>query len=91
MFKQYDTVRITKLRETPAVDTLGISRRLPKVGDVAAIVEVYETPSLGYELECTSAGQTEWLHSFRAEDIDLELVARPDPPSCPPSSQGSDG
>jgi len=43
--------------------------------DIAAIVEVYEKPRLGYELECTAGGKTEWLQSFAAGEIQLELVS----------------
>ena len=79
MLKQFDSVQITRLSATPAADGLAINRRPPRVGDIAVIVEVYQKPSLGYELECTAAGQTEWLCTFPARNIGLELVSRREP------------
>lgn len=80
MFKQYDVVRITRLPAAPAADGFAINQRPPRLGDIAAIVEVYEKPELDYEPECTASGETQWLCSFSAAEIELELVARPDVP-----------
>lgn len=77
MFKQYDVVRIARLLEAPAADDFAVNQRPPRLGDVAAIVEVYQKPSLGYELECIAWGQMEWLCAYPAEEIGLELVSRP--------------
>lgn len=47
----------------------------PRVGDGAAVIEVYSNP-LGYELECSGKdGITSWLRSFAPEDVALEVVA----------------
>jgi hypothetical protein len=50
--------------------------RPPRVGDVATIIEVYDTPP-GYELECSGEGGiTEWMLSFSSEEADFELIPR---------------
>lgn len=72
-FKQYDVVRIKALAlqaDTPPDD---FNRRLPVVGDVATIVEIYSMPP-GYELECSGAdGITQWLVAFTLDEVALEL------------------
>lgn len=73
-FSQFDVVRLTNIHKPLALQNDGINRRLPKIGDVAAVVEIYPCP-LGYELECTDEeGVTEWLLTFASTDIDLEIV-----------------
>lgn len=73
-FKQYDVVRLKALREPVHFESDGISRRAPRVGDVAAIIEVYKDPP-GYELECSgSDGITEWLCAFSPNDIEFEKI-----------------
>ena len=70
--KQYDKVRILALTSGGAAS---IAHRPPRVGDVAYVVEVYSNPP-GYDLECVDAdGDTEWLSSFSASEVVLEIVA----------------
>ena len=76
MFIPYDIVRIRRLPERELSDGLSVGWRLPRVGDIATVVEVYVAPVPGYELECTTSGGTAWLNSFAAEEIGLELVSR---------------
>lgn len=69
--KQYDEVRILELAHG---GNGSIARRPPRVGDVAYVVEVYTNPP-GYELECVAPdGETEWLSTFVASEIALEVV-----------------
>lgn len=71
-FDLYDEVRITALHKSVHFEPDNTSRRAPRVGDVATIVEVYTNPA-GYELECSDAdGITEWLWAFAPDDVELE-------------------
>ena len=48
---------------------------VPKVGDIAAIVEIYTDPIWGYELECSDEGGiTQWLLMFEPSEIEMEFV-----------------
>jgi len=77
MFEQYDVVRIKELLKPIEVLPDGFNCREPRVGDIATVVELYETPTVGYELECCrSDGQTEWLMTFSQNEIELELIRR---------------
>jgi hypothetical protein len=73
--KIYDVVRIKKLRKPVGFRPDDIDVRAPRIGDVAAVVEVYSNPP-GYELECNGKdGITIWLQAFAPEDVELEVVA----------------
>jgi len=70
----YDVVRIKSLRVPMQVEPDGISTRAPRVGDVATVIEIHESPP-GYELECSgSGGTTEWLRAFAPSDVELERI-----------------
>ena len=72
-FKQYDVVRIMAFSVEQAALADESNLRRPEVGDIATIIELYSSPS-GYELECSDAnGITQWLMTFRPEDVVLEL------------------
>lgn len=78
---QYSTVRIVALHrefDQSNVES-GFDRRLPRIGDLAAVVEVYHSPSIGYELECSNPddGTNEWMITFSPEDADFEIVSSP--------------
>ena len=73
-FPQYSVVRVLGFCVPPSAEDDGISRRPPRVGDIACVVEVYSDPP-GYEIECTADdGTCLWLHSFKSTDVQLELV-----------------
>lgn len=74
----YDVVRITALHRTfHPEDSLFGGRRLPTMGDVAVVVEIYDDPELGYELESVNEdGRTNWLVSVSASDLELEKIRR---------------
>jgi hypothetical protein len=75
--KQYSVVRLTKLHKQFNESELTLGKRTPRIGDVATIVEVYEKPVLGYELECSDGnGMTEWLVSFSPHGAEFELIDR---------------
>ena len=81
ILKQYSVVRIVALHKAFDQSNVekGFDRRLPRVGDVASVIEVYRSPSLGYELECCNPdGTNEWLVAFAPEDADFEVVSTPD-------------
>lgn len=73
-FNQYDAVTLKRIHMPIAQLDDEFNLRAPKVGDVAYIVEVYSNPAR-YDLECSDAnGITQWLLSFRPDEIELELV-----------------
>lgn len=61
-FEQYDEVRLKKLHVplTESVDEFNL--RLPVLGDVATIVEIYSKPP-GYELECSDSNGTHHMYA----------------------------
>lgn len=72
IIKQYDVVRVIGIKGEGA--PVMPEYRLPRVGDIARVVEIYTNPP-GYELECVSPdGGTEWLASFVADDVTLEYI-----------------
>jgi hypothetical protein len=73
-FSQYDAVKIVSFPAGRFPEADVISRRAPRVGDVATIIEIYAKPP-GYELECCDGnGITEWLMAFQTDEVELELV-----------------
>ena len=75
-FKQYDVVKLIKIPKKFDEDTLKFNKRLPKIGDVATIIEIYTDPHLGYELECSDKnGITQWLIAFSPDEIKIELIS----------------
>lgn len=77
---QYDYVRIISLHRTFQPEEV-IGTRLPAVGDVAAVIEIYENPELGYELESVHEdGNTNWLVTVVSSDVELERIQEPIPP-----------
>ena len=74
-YNQYSLVRLKKIYKQFDESELAIGKRAPRIGDIATIVEVYEKPVLGYELECSDEnGMTEWLVSFSPHDAEFELT-----------------
>lgn len=71
---QYDVVKVMGIHiPIPKVND-ACNLRMPAIGDVATIVEIYSMP-LSYELECCDEdGIPQWMMPFRPEDIELELV-----------------
>ena len=73
--KQYSVVKLKKINRQFSESDLSFDKRHPEVGDVATIIEIYKTPSLGYELECSNKdGITEWMVTFSPEEVDLEVI-----------------
>jgi hypothetical protein len=75
-FKQYDVVKIKSFKNPNNLIKSIDDERLPEIGDIATIIEIYNKPRIGYELECSNSknGFTIWLHSFAEEEIELEKV-----------------
>lgn len=75
-FEQYQRVRITAIKRTFELSECFPGTRLPRVGDIATIIEIYRKPIPGYELECVNqkSGETEWLLSVAQGDLELEAV-----------------
>ena len=76
-FEALDVVRLVRFVKTFEYVKDPSNRRRPKVGDMATILKVYRSGTLGYQLECKDGrGKTQWVLSFRIDEIDLELVHR---------------
>ena len=74
-FEALDVVRLVRFVKTFEYVKDPNNRRRPKVGDMATILKVYRSGTLGYQLECKDGrGKTQWVLSFRIDEIDLELV-----------------
>jgi len=75
-YKQYSVVKIVKIKKQICKEDLLVGSEVPRVGDLAAIIEVYEQSTLGYELECESEdGTTNWMLTFSPEEVELELIS----------------
>lgn len=76
MPQQYDVVRITALNERFNSSSVWLGSNAPTVGgDEVTVIEVYEQPSLAYDLECVASdGSTKWAATLKPGDVDLELV-----------------
>lgn len=73
IMKQYSIVRIKRLKKQFEHSSLSIGTRVPKEGDVATVVDVYDD---AFDLECSDEdGSTAWLELFELDDADLELVS----------------
>ena len=74
-YKQYSVVRVKEIRKQFNEDDMAFMKRVPVIGDVATIIEIYEKPTLGYELECSDKnGITEWMVTFAPDEVELQLV-----------------
>lgn len=74
---QYSIVRIVALQREFDQSNVerGLDQRVPRIGDVATVLEVYLSPTLGYELESSNSdGTNEWLITFYPEDSEFEVV-----------------
>lgn len=70
--RQYSVVKIKSLKKDFTHAEKIIGSRLPKVGDVGTIVEVY---GAAFDIECSDEnGITIWLEIFEPGDADLELL-----------------
>ena len=77
-FHQFDVVHIKKLNRVIGLAECIPGTETPKVEDIATILEIFEIPTLGYELECVNpeTGETKYLVTVNANDIVLGLLAR---------------
>lgn len=78
-FRQYDVVKVMKItkpfNEVEYNNADDFNKRLPIVGDIATIVEIYRNPTLGFELECSDEnGITNWLMAFEPNEIEIKLI-----------------
>lgn len=80
----FDGVKIVEIDKTQLKDKFilnSVNKDIPKVGDIATIVEVYEYKDigLGIELECfnnNTNGIPIWLNAFPISAIRIEPVER---------------
>jgi hypothetical protein len=71
MINQYDIIKIVNLPIINDGDFLKHNKRLPAIGDMGTVVEIYTHPYLGYEIECCEPGTgiTEWMHAFTESEL----------------------
>lgn len=75
-YAQYSVVKLKRIYSEFNDSELQFDQRTPRVGDIATIIEIYQSPCLGYELECCNKnGITEWLIAFSADEVVLELLS----------------
>jgi hypothetical protein len=72
-FKQYEVVRVVAIRGKRFSCAQVHFERLPEVGDIGTILEIYETPELAFEVECSRSadGTTVWLEAMYPEELEL--------------------
>ncbi|KXI29395.1 DUF4926 domain-containing protein [Paraglaciecola hydrolytica] len=76
-FKQYDVIKVLEISNPKKLQGRGscLGYCSPKIGDVGTIVEIYTTPCLGYDIECSDEkGVTKWLTTFEPSEIKMEVV-----------------
>jgi hypothetical protein len=53
--------------------------RVPKIDDIAAVIEIYNNLALGYELESVNEwGKTNWLVTVAAPNLVFEKIRPPE-------------
>ncbi len=69
---QYDVVRVVTIRNDRFAQSPVFHQRLPLIGDIGTIVEVYTDLEIGYEVECAdpSTGTTVWLEAMYLEELE---------------------
>lgn len=75
--RPYQVVRVIAIRDARFSEALVQFDRHPKVGDIGTVLEIYPTPELGFEVECSNpdTGETVWLEAMHADEI--EVVSNP--------------
>jgi hypothetical protein len=69
---QYEVVRVISIRDDRFSQAQVFYQRLPTIGDVGTVLEVYTDPEIGYEVECSdpSTGATVWLEPMYPEELE---------------------
>jgi len=69
---QYTVVRVGAIRGGRFNGQPVYEVRHPLVGDVGTVVEVYHSPELAYEVECSdsSTGETIWLSAMFPDEVE---------------------
>lgn len=72
-FQQYDVVRVVAIRDSRFIGAQVFYERLPRIGDIGTILEIYSKPEVGYEVECSepSTGFTIWLDAMYPDEIEV--------------------
>lgn len=70
--QQYDVVRVVAIRDSRFIGAEVFYERLPRIGDIGTILEIYSKPEVGYEVECSepSTGFTIWLDAMYPDEIE---------------------
>jgi len=74
--EQFDIVKIRSIKKQQVLQKMSQDKCSAKAGDIATILEVFQNPVLGYELECSDSttGETIWLSGFKHDEIELEIL-----------------
>ena len=70
--KQFDEVRVIGFRDSRFNEVSVYDRRNPQIGDIAYIIDVYISPELAYEVECSDAkdGSTIWMCAMFPDELE---------------------
>jgi len=75
--RQYNSVQIKVLHRVFSASDVSLGEEIPAVGDMATIIEVYESPRMAYELESVAPdGTTRWMATFEPGDADFDIISR---------------
>jgi hypothetical protein len=77
--RPFTAVRVTAIRADRLSEKQAFCARLPKLGDVGAIVESHELPEPAYEVECCdpATGVTLWLEAMYPDEVEEILPHQP--------------
>lgn len=78
LFQQFDTVKVVAIRGDRFAQAQVFHQRLPKLGDMGAILDVYASPHEAYEVECSdpASGFTIWLQAMYPDELELVQALR---------------
>jgi hypothetical protein len=72
VFKKFDKVKIIKIRNLNMKLRSRLEVATPKADDTAVTIDAYESPILGYELECSDIdGISQWQLAFTPCEMEL--------------------
>lgn len=76
---QYDYIQIISIHRNFSQKDVFPGKRLPEIGDIAAVIEIYDKLELGYELECVNRdGETDWLITVKNSDLEFKKINPPE-------------
>lgn len=73
--RPFAVVRVAAIRSDRFAGAQVFYERLPKLGDIGTILEIYESPEPAYEVECSDPGTgiTVWLEAMYPDEVEEVL------------------